>query len=110
MHSHKSLVAWRCAHRLCVDTYRATDKAYHPKCRPLFDQTRRAAVSVVAHVVEGYALGTKKQFRRHLRIALASAAELECLFELIEELGYMDREAMDRLDVWSARLLPRSSV
>ena len=56
---------------------RATDAQYHPRSRALFDQLRRAALSVEANVVEGYALGTPLQFRRHLRIALGSAAEAE---------------------------------
>jgi four helix bundle protein len=61
---------------------RATDEASHPRCYALFDQLRRAAVSVEANIVEGYALGSTPQFKRHLRIALGSAAEAECLVRI----------------------------
>jgi four helix bundle protein len=49
-------------------------------------------VSVEANIVEGYALGSRIQFRRHLRIALGSAAETECLIDLAEEAGYLAAE------------------
>ena len=68
---------------------RMTDAAYHPKARSLFDQIRRAAVSIEANVVEGYALGTAPQFARHQLIARGSAAEAECLIRLAVEIGYV---------------------
>ncbi len=52
-------------------------------------------------MVEGYALGTPKQFRRHLRIALGSAAEAECLVRTAGELGYLSDEVAQE----AARLL-----
>src|SRR5207244_6746275 len=56
---------------------------------PIFDQLRRATISIGANIVEGYALSTPLQFRRHLRIALGSAAEAEYLTSLIAELEYL---------------------
>src|SRR2546426_7869989 len=38
-------------------------------------------------IVEGYALSTPLQFRRHLRIAMGSAAEAESLTRAAGELG-----------------------
>jgi four helix bundle protein len=100
MHKYRSLVVWRRAHELLLVTLRATDAAYHPRSRSLFDQIRRAVISVEANVVEGYALGTRPQFRRHLRIARGSAAEAECLVRAAGELGYLSADAataMERL-------------
>ncbi len=39
--------------------------------------------------MEGYALQTKPQFLRHLRIALGSAVEVERLLEIAAELDYL---------------------
>jgi four helix bundle protein len=69
---------------------RATGSATHPRTYALFDQVRRAAVSVAANIVEGYALGTTALYRKHLRIALGSAAEAEYLLRVAGELGYVD--------------------
>jgi four helix bundle protein len=55
----------------------------------LFDQIRRSAISVEANIVEGYALGSPPQFRKHLRIAMGSAAEVECLVRMAREIEYL---------------------
>jgi four helix bundle protein len=89
MDSYRSLVAWQRAHALAVTVSKAVDVGYHPRSRALFDQFRRAAISVEANIVEGYALRTPLLFRRHLRIALGSAAESECFVRLAAELQYL---------------------
>lgn len=97
MRKYRSLVVWQRAHRLSIDVLRTTDRCYHPRSRSVFDQLRRAALSVEANIVEGYALSTPLQFRRHLRIALGSAAEVECFLEIVGELEYLPRAPLDRL-------------
>jgi four helix bundle protein len=92
MNKYQSLVAWKRAHAVAVLVLRATDAAYHPRSRALFDQVRRAAISIEANVVEGYALGSSRQFRKHLRIALGSAAEAECLVRTARELAYLPED------------------
>jgi four helix bundle protein len=79
MNSYRTLSAWKRAHEALIVTFRATDDAYHPRKHAIFDQIRRAVVSVEANVVEGYALNTAPLFRKHLRIAFGSAAEAETL-------------------------------
>ena len=97
MRKYRSLVVWQRAHHLSIGVLRATDRAYHPRSRAVFDQLRRAALSIEANIVEGYALSTPLQFRRHLRIALGSAAEVECFLEIVGELEYMPRTSVDEL-------------
>jgi four helix bundle protein len=97
MRKYRSLVVWQRAHSLSVSMLRATDRHYHPRSRAVFDQLRRAALSVEANIVEGYALSTTPQFRRHLRIALGSAAEVECFLEVVGEVEYLPRATLDEL-------------
>jgi len=75
----------------------ATDGQNPPRIWNVFDQMRRAAVSVEANVVEGYALGTVPLYRRHLRIALGSAAETECLLNIANEREYLPHETIARI-------------
>jgi four helix bundle protein len=92
VHKYRSLAAWQHAHRAIVLVHRETDRAYRAIARPLFEQLRRAAISVEANIVEGYALGSSAQFARHLRIAMGSAAEAECLIRLAVELEFLSGE------------------
>lgn len=89
MDKYRSLAVWRTAHELVLLVLRSSDAYYHPKARALFDQMRRSAISVEANLVEGYALGTSALFRRHVRIALGSAAETECLLRIAAEAEYV---------------------
>lgn len=104
VHKYRSLVAWQRAHEALLLALMKTDAEYHPRSRALFDQLRRAAISVEANIVEGYALGTPPQFRRHLRIAMGSAAEAECLTRAAGELRYLPEDVVRELE----RLLGRT--
>ena len=97
MESYRSLHVWQRAHSLVITALRETDAARHPKNWAVFDQMRRAVVSVEANIVEGYALRAPRQFRRHLRIALGSAAESECLLRSAGELGYLPDKVVQEM-------------
>lgn len=98
MRSYQTLVAWKRAHEALLLALRATDDAYHPRAKNLFDQFRRATISVEANIVEGYALNTPGLCRRHLRIAIGSAAEAECLIRAAGELKYVDANVAQSLE------------
>jgi len=98
MHSYRRLDAWKQAHAALKLTLRATDEAYHPRSRALFDQLKRAVISVEANIVEGYALGSPALCRRHLRIALRSAAEAECLALAAGEADYLKPSVVSSLE------------
>ena len=91
MRSYQTLVAWKRAHQALLLALRATDAVYHPRAKSLFDQFRRATISIEANIVEGYALNTPGLCRRHIRIAIGSAAEAECLARAAAELEYLDK-------------------
>ena len=99
MYAYQRLDAWKQAHRALMLTLRATDSAYHPRSRALFDQLKRAAISVEANIAEGYALGTVPLYKRHIRIALGSAAEAECLTRVAREAGYLPPTVVREIEV-----------
>jgi len=92
MRSYRSLVAWQVAHEFAILTLRSLDVPYDRRTQPLFDQLRRAAISIEANIVEGYALATPALLARHVRIAVGSAAEAECLVRLADELSHLPVE------------------
>src|SRR6266571_2173839 len=75
--------------KLPCSSLEETSGSNHPRTFALFDQLRRAALSVPANIVEGYALGTPALYRKHLRIALGSAAETEYFLRVAADLGYL---------------------
>ena len=97
MHKYRSMIVWQRSHDLVLCALKETDKAYHPRSRALFDQLRRAAISVECNLVEGYALGTPPLFRRHLRIAIGSAAETESLVRTAAEMGYLTQDRTNKM-------------
>src|SRR5437773_7193958 len=96
MHKYRSMVIWQRSHDLVICALKETDRAYHPRSRALFDQLRRAAISVECNLVEGYALGTAPLFRHHLRISIGSASETESLVRTASEMGYLSETCTNR--------------
>jgi len=63
----------------------------------LADQMRRACKSVPANIAEGYAKrDSVKEFKRYLRVAMASANEMEVHLETARDLGYITPELAAR--------------
>ena len=98
VYAYRTLEAWTRAHEVALIVMRATDVPAHPRTRSLFEQLRRATVSVEANIVEGYALGTPALCRRHLRIAMGSAAAAECLARLASEHEYLPSDLAKRAE------------
>ena len=98
MNSYRTLEAWKRAHSAALRILEITEQAGGPRTWAVFDQLKRAAISVEANIVEGYALGTVNLCRRHFRIAFGSAAETECLVRLAGERGYLTPEEAEELE------------
>lgn len=105
MDGYRSLDVWKLAHELCIRTLRGVDAAYRPRSRALLDQVRRAVLSVETNIVEGYALGARMYFLKHLRIAFGSAAEADCLIRDAAEMEYLPPDLVAQLQLLVDRLL-----
>ena len=70
------LKVWHKSHALTLEVYRETNHALR-KDRSLAAQTRRAAASISANIVEGCGGASQAELGRFLGIALKSAIELE---------------------------------
>jgi len=69
--------------------YRLTADSKFAKDYGLRDQMRRASVSIMANIAEGFARKGSKEFGQFLFVAKASAAELQSHAYVALDQGYM---------------------
>ena len=92
----RDLDVWRKGMDLTVRVYKSTDRFPKSEIFGLTSQLRRAAVSIPSNIAEGKAVGGKG-YRRHLKIAMGSEAELQTQVELAERLNFLNREEANDL-------------
>jgi len=94
--SYYKLIAFQKAKSLVLLVYKLTYN--YPKAEQfsLVSQMRRAVVSIVANLVEGYSKGSTKEYIRFLNIAIGSATELKIYFEISLDLNYLNTENFNK--------------
>lgn len=104
--SFRDLQAWQSAKRLAVAVYHELRTVPRRELFTTVVQMRRSSESVPNNIAEGYGLGTRPGFLKHLRIARGSLCELDTQREIAFELGLMTRaQEADALLGQTARLL-----
>ncbi len=88
---HKLLV-WQRARELVKLVYLYTETFPKNEEFGLKSQLRRAAVSVVLNIVEGYRRSTTKDFLHFLNIANGSLSELEAALEISLDLNFLSED------------------
>jgi four helix bundle protein len=89
---YKKLKVWEEAHKLCLHVYKITKDFPKEEMYGLTSQIRRAALSVVANIVEGQSR-TRSEFYHFLIISNGSLSEVEYYLEISLELGYIERSS-----------------
>ena len=87
----EDLEAWRSAHYLARGVYRATKAGAFARDFALRDQIRRAAISIVSNIAEGFESRTTPLFVEFLGRAKASAGEVRSQLYLARDEGYIDQ-------------------
>ncbi len=86
----EDLPAWQAARVLVRAVYRASGKGSFYADRDLRDQIRRAALSTMANVAEGFSRRSDKEFLQFLFTAKASAAEVQSHLYAALDQAYLD--------------------
>lgn len=89
---------WQEAHGFVKMIYKVTEKFPKEELFSLTSQIRRAAISIPANIVEGYAYRSDKKLLQHLSIANGSLAEVEYYLMLAEDLGFLSQEEVLKLE------------
>ena len=86
----EDLIAWQKARKLTKEIYRVTLREKFARDYGLKDQIRRAAVSCMSNLAEGFERGGMVEFHRFLVIAKGSCAELRTQLYVAMDVGYID--------------------
>ena len=73
----EDIEAWKVARRLSKVIYQVTRGGDFARDLGLRDQIRRAAVSIMSNIAEGFERGGDREFRRFLAVAKGSAGEVK---------------------------------
>jgi four helix bundle protein len=93
----EDLVAWQKSRELTKEIYQATNGSGFSQDRGLASQMRRAAVSIVSNISEGFERGSRAEFRQFLTISKASCAELRTQLYVALDTGYLSEQEFSNL-------------
>lgn len=98
MRDHTQLRVFHLADQLAMSVYAQSRRFPAEERYGLTSQTRRAAVSVAANIVEGCARTSGRDYLQFMVIAYGSARELQYEISLCTRLGYLTADAADDLE------------
>ncbi len=88
----EDLEVWKSARTLTRRIYALTVKASFSKDFGLRDQIRRASVSIMSNIAEGFERGGTQEFIQFLSIAKGSCGEVRCQLYIASDQDYLDKE------------------
>jgi four helix bundle protein len=88
----EEIEAWKTARELARFVYKVSSLGGFTKDFGLRDQIRRAAVSIMSNIAEGFENETQAQFIRYLGLAKGSAGELRSQAYTALDLQYVTQE------------------
>ena len=94
----EDLIAWQKARQLTFEIYRVTAQVDFSKDFGLRDQIRRASVSVMSNIAEGFDRGSRGEFHQFLVIAKASCAEVRSQLYVALDVGYIEQENFNKMN------------
>ncbi|HMX74598.1 MAG TPA: four helix bundle protein [Anaerolineales bacterium] len=93
----EEIEAWQTARELTRLVYSITEEGKFAKDFGLKDQIRRACVSIMSNIAEGFESKTQPAFIRYLGIAKASAGEVRAQSYVANDVKYLSDEQFAQL-------------
>ena len=89
IHKFEEIEAWQTARQLTKSVYKLTSSGAFARDFGLKDQMRRASVSIMSNIAEGFESRTRGLFIEFLGRAKGSAGELRAQFYVAQDAGYL---------------------
>lgn len=96
--SFEDLAVFQKARSLTGEIYRLSRKDTFSRDRSLADQIRRAAVSVVSNIAEGFERGGNTELIQFLYVAKGSCGEVRAQLLIALDQQYIDQKTFDELN------------
>lgn len=93
--SFEDLNVWKRARELTNLIYKITKRKEFTQDKGLLDQIRRAAVSILSNISEGFERGSNTEFIQFLYIAKASCGEVRCQLLIASDQGYVNQKELN---------------
>ena len=93
----EDIEAWKQGRELAKDIYAVTGKGKFPRDYGLEDLMRRAAVSVISNIAEGFSRQRDKEFVHFLHIGKGSTSKVQNQLYIALDLHYISQEAFGSL-------------
>ena len=93
----EEIEAWKKARELTKRVYAVSGSGAFAKDFSLKDQIRRASVSIMSNIAEGYDRSGTGEFVQFLAIAKGSTAEVRCQLYVALDQTYIDRQVFTEL-------------
>ena len=91
--SFEELIIWQESRKFTSNIYKLTKNFPKEELYGLTSQIRRASISIMSNVAEGFDRKTTKEFIHFLIIARASASEVQNDLYISLDLNYIDKES-----------------
>ena len=95
--SFEDIKVWQLARELVRAVYVLTNEPGFENDWALRDQLRRAAVSSMANIAEGFERGSTQELIRFLYMARGSAGEVRSHVYVARDLNYIEQSAFERI-------------
>lgn len=95
--SFEDLIVWKKAHALTIEIYTLTETFPKEEIFGLTSQMRRAAVSIVSNIVEGFSRKTGKDKLQFYLISKGSLTELQSQLYIACDLGYLSEKNKEKI-------------
>lgn len=93
----EDIEAWKKARELTREIYDISKGDTFARDFGLKDQIRRAVVSIMSNIAEGFERGGDKEFAQFVALAKGSSAEVRSQLYVALDQGYIERDTFHRL-------------
>ena len=100
----EDIEAWQQARLLVNEIYAITNDGQFARDFGLRDQIRRASVSILSNIAEGFERGGNKEFIQFLYIAKSSCGEVRAQLYVAKDQHYITEEQFQSLSQQSLRI------